>query len=73
VVSLDSVDDDDNLVAMSERGQIIRLPVDEISTYGRNTKGVKVMDVEEGDEVAAVSVYRPSENDDEADDESDEE
>ena len=72
VVSLDSVDDDDNLVAMSERGQIIRLPVDEISTYGRNTKGVKVMDVEEGDEVAAVSVYRPSENDDEADDESDE-
>ncbi|WP_232701583.1 DNA gyrase subunit A [Halobacterium wangiae] len=69
VVSLDTVADDDNLVAMSERGQIIRLPVDEISTYGRNTKGVKVMDVEEGDEVAAVSVYRPSESDDEADEE----
>jgi DNA gyrase subunit A len=65
VVSLDTVADDDNLVAMSERGQIIRLPVDEISVYGRNTKGVKVMDVEAGDEVAAVSVYRPSENEDE--------
>jgi len=60
VVSLDTVSEGDNLVAMSEDGQIIRLPVDEISTVGRNTKGVKVMDVEEGDEVADVSVYRPS-------------
>ncbi|MFC3476152.1 DNA gyrase subunit A [Halobacterium litoreum] len=65
VVSLDTVADDDNLVAMSEGGQIIRMPVNEISTYGRNTKGVKVMDVEEGDEVAAVSVYNPNAGDDE--------
>ncbi|MFB6072581.1 MAG: DNA gyrase subunit A [Halobacterium sp.] len=66
VVSVDTVADDDNLVAMSEGGQIIRMPVDEISTYGRNTKGVKVMDVEDGDEVAAVSVYNPSDDGDAA-------
>jgi DNA gyrase subunit A len=60
VVSIDTVAADDELVAMSEQGQIIRMPVAEISTYGRNTKGVKVMDVEEADEVAAVSVYSPS-------------
>jgi DNA gyrase subunit A len=60
VVSIDTVADDDELVAMSVMGQIIRMPVAEISTYGRNTKGVKVMDVEEADEVAAVSVYSPS-------------
>jgi DNA gyrase subunit A len=48
------------------------MPVDEISTVGRNTKGVKIMEVDEGDEVAGVSVYSPTETDDEdeaADDE----
>jgi len=69
VVSVDTVADDDNLVVMSEDGQIIRLPVAEISTVGRNTKGVKVMDVENGDEVAGVSVYNPTETDDEDDEE----
>jgi DNA gyrase subunit A len=63
VVSLDTVSADDNLVAMSEGGQIIRMPVDEISTVGRNTKGVKIMEVEDGDEVAAVSVYTPTDGD----------
>jgi DNA gyrase subunit A len=67
VVSLDTVADGDNLVVMSENGQIIRMPVDEVSTYGRNTKGVKIMDVEEGDEVADVCVYTPIEADDEKD------
>ncbi|WP_336036786.1 DNA gyrase subunit A [Halobacterium yunchengense] len=62
VVSLDTVAEGDNLVVMSEGGQIIRMPVDEISTYGRNTKGVKIMDVEAGDEVADVCVYTPSES-----------
>ncbi|SEV95389.1 DNA gyrase subunit A [Halobacterium jilantaiense] len=65
VVSIDTVADDDNLVVMSEDGQIIRMPVDEISTVGRNTKGVKIMAVDEGDEVAGVSVYNPTETDDE--------
>ncbi|WP_232688420.1 DNA gyrase subunit A [Halobacterium zhouii] len=69
VVSLDTVESGDHVVAMSESGQIIRMPVDEVSSVGRNTKGVKVMGVEEGDELAAVSVFTPKENeDDEAED-----
>jgi DNA gyrase subunit A len=71
VVSLDTVADGDNLVVMSENGQIIRMPVDEVSTYGRNTKGVKIMDVEERDEVADVCVYTPIEADHEARDDAD--
>jgi len=67
VVSIDTVADDDNLVVMSEDGQIIRMPVDEISTVGRNTKGVKIMEVESGDEVAGVSVYNPTRTDDDDD------
>ena len=57
VTSINSVLGDDEVVAISETGQIVRLPVAEISEIGRNTKGVKVMDLEEGDRVAAVSVF----------------
>lgn len=56
VVSVDAVGDDDSLVVMSADGQIIQMPVDEISTVGRNTKGVNIMAVGSGDEVAGVSV-----------------
>ncbi|ELY48094.1 DNA gyrase subunit A [Natronorubrum sulfidifaciens] len=54
VTAVKAVADDDELVMMSERGQIVRTRVDEISTVGRNTMGVIVMDVEAGDAVASV-------------------
>ncbi len=54
VTAVKAVDDDDQLVIMSERGQIVRTRVDEISEVGRNTMGVIVMDVEAGDAVASV-------------------
>ncbi|MDF9746786.1 DNA gyrase subunit A [Natrinema salsiterrestre] len=54
VTAVKAVADDDQLVLMSERGQIVRTRVDEISTVGRNTMGVIVMEVEDGDAVAAV-------------------
>jgi len=56
VTAVKAVDPDDGLVMMSERGQIVRTRVDEISTVGRNTMGVIVMDVEDGDAVASVDV-----------------
>jgi len=54
VTAVKAVADDDHLVLMSENGQIVRTRVDEISTVGRNTMGVIVMDVEDGDAVASV-------------------
>jgi len=56
VVEVKAVTDDDHLIAMSERGQIMRCPADEVSTVGRNTKGVRIMDVEADDAVASVDV-----------------
>ncbi|MDG5819894.1 DNA gyrase subunit A [Natronococcus sp. A-GB7] len=56
VATVKAVDADDHLVMMSERGQIVRTRVDEVSTVGRNTMGVIVMDVEDGDAVASVDV-----------------
>jgi len=56
VATVKAVEETDDIIVMSERGQIMRCPVGEISTVGRNTKGVVVMDVDEGDRVASVDV-----------------
>ncbi len=56
VTAVKAVAADDQLVLMSERGQIVRTRVDEISTVGRNTMGVIVMEVEGDDAVASVDV-----------------
>ena len=56
VSALEAVGPGDHLVVMSEQGQIMRTPVEDLSIVGRNTMGVIVMDTEEGDRVAAVDV-----------------
>ena len=56
VATVKAVEESDDIVVMSEGGQIMRCPIDQISTVGRNTKGVVVMSVEAGDQVASVDV-----------------
>ncbi|WP_284010068.1 DNA gyrase subunit A [Haloarcula pelagica] len=51
-----AVTDDDHLVIMSEQGQIMRIRAADISQVGRNTKGVTIMELEDGDGVASVTV-----------------
>jgi len=62
VVDVKAVEEDDHLVVMSEAGQIMRCPVADVSTVGRNTKGVVIMDVEGDDSVACMDVI-PAESD----------
>jgi DNA gyrase subunit A len=56
VTTVKAVEEADHIVVMSERGQVMRCPVAEVSTVGRNTKGVIVMDVGAEDAVASVTV-----------------
>ena len=56
VTSVKAVTGGDDLVVMSGSGQIMRCPVADVSTVGRNTKGVKIMAVEADDSVATVDV-----------------
>ncbi|WP_423744682.1 DNA gyrase subunit A (plasmid) [Haladaptatus sp. SPP-AMP-3] len=56
VTEIKTVIQDDHLVLMSERGQIMRIRAEDISEVGRNTMGVTVMDVDEDDRVASVDV-----------------
>ena len=49
---------------MSEDGQIMRTPVGDVSTVGRNTMGVIVMELGAGDSVASVAVIPAERGDD---------
>ena len=55
VVAINAVSEDDGLVIMSDKGQIMRTQVAEVSEVGRNTKGVVVMRLDD-DWVASVYV-----------------
>ena len=63
VVGLRIVTDDDDLMLITTAGKLIRMPVDGIPTIGRNTQGVKVMNLTPGDLV--VDVARIVKEDDE--------
>ena len=55
VVSVDTVDDDDELVIISTTGDVIRTSVKDIRTVGRNTMGVTIKKVAPGEKVASVA------------------
>jgi DNA gyrase subunit A len=54
---------DDEVLLASTGGVLIRTPVREVSSQGRDATGVRVMNLDEGHAVAAVAVV-PSEGDD---------
>lgn len=56
VTAVNAVADDDHVIVMSAAGQIMRCPVADVSTVGRNTMGVTIMDVAAEDTVASVDV-----------------
>ena len=55
IVALKEVIPDDELMMITRHGVIIRLPVDGIRVIGRNTQGVKVMNLDAGDAVVDVA------------------
>jgi DNA gyrase subunit A len=55
VVAIKTVTDDDELMLVSQKGIMIRVPVKEISVISRNTQGVRLMKLEEGDRLAAAA------------------
>jgi DNA gyrase subunit A len=63
VVGLKMVHPDDDLMIITNAGVAIRIHVNTISTLSRNTQGVKLINVPEGEEVATVA--RVVNNDDE--------
>ena len=51
------VDDTEQLMIITEHGKIIRLRVADISVIGRNTQGVKLINLGEGEKVVGVAKF----------------
>ena len=49
------MDDDDDLLVISDDGTIIRMAVDTISVYSRAAQGVRIMRVAEGSRVISIA------------------
>lgn len=56
VVSFMQVRPGDEVILVSARGMVIRLPVSDVRQSGRNTQGVKLMDLPEGDVLVDAAV-----------------
>lgn len=54
VVNAAQVQPNDEAMLISERGTLVRLPVNEISIVGRNTKGVRLINLAEGDKLVGM-------------------
>jgi DNA gyrase subunit A len=61
VVGILSVREDSELMIITKQGQIIRIDSSEIRQAGRSTQGVRLVNVEEGDQVAAASLIPDTE------------
>ncbi len=65
LIALLEVVDNDDLMIVTKDGMIIRQAVDKISIIGRNTQGVKLIELNKGDNVYDVARIIADEDDDE--------
>lgn len=61
VVSIRAVNDDDELMFITEKGIMLRTDLSEVREIGRATQGVRMIRLEEGDKVASVARIVPEE------------
>jgi DNA gyrase subunit A len=55
VVGIAYVHDDDELMIISQQGMILRMRAGDVRAIGRATQGVRLIEMEEGDEVVAIA------------------
>ncbi len=55
VIDIKSIEDNDELMLVSMNGTLIRILAKDISVIGRNTQGVRLMRLEEGDKVMSTA------------------
>ncbi len=55
LVGVQQITEQDDVMLITEKGKIIRLRGEEISVIGRNTQGVKLIELEPGERVMAVT------------------
>ena len=55
LIAIQNVTDDDGLMIINKSGVAIRMGMEELRVMGRNTQGVKVINLKNNDEIAAIT------------------
>ena len=63
LVAMKNVTDDNDLMIINRSGITIRMSVADIKVAGRATQGVRLINIKEGDSIAAISAVNKSEED----------
>jgi len=64
VVGVQQVTEDDQLMLISNKGKIIRMRIKDIRVIGRNTQGVRLIELEESERVVSLARLAEKEEDD---------
>ena len=64
LVAMKNVTDDNDLMIINRSGITIRMAVSDIKVAGRATQGVRLINIKEGDSIAAISAVNKSEEED---------
>ncbi|MBP7276189.1 MAG: DNA gyrase subunit A [Kiritimatiellae bacterium] len=62
VVAAHSVRDEDALMLITGDGQTIRIPVRDVRSIGRNTQGVRMIQLSEGDRLVSATTVEPEDD-----------
>ena len=65
LIAIKNVTDNDDLMIITRSGLTIRMAVSDIRIAGRATQGVRLINIKDGDSIAAVSVVAKSDDEDE--------
>lgn len=68
VVGAVSVSDEDEIMLISDKGTLVRTPVEGVSVIGRNTQGIRLINVSDGECLVGVEPIADLNGGDEADD-----
>ncbi len=65
LIGMAAVRDDDDLITITSDGVLIRMPSEEIGTYGRQTQGVRIMRSSEDVKVVSMALTKKEEDEEE--------
>ncbi|HEY8444905.1 MAG TPA: DNA gyrase subunit A [Bacilli bacterium] len=68
LVALSTVRGDEDIIVVTDKGMVIRTHLDQIQTIGRDTQGVRIIMLNEGQSVANIAIV-PRDDEDENEDE----
>lgn len=66
LIALRAVNGNEDIMIISDDGIIIRIGLDQVGTYSRNTQGVKLINLNEGSKVSAVAIIEDTEDDEDS-------